>query len=319
MKEIGGYFGLEQLIKKEHYYNLISLNTARNALLYLIKAKKITKIFIPYYLCNSVSNMLLKNKIDIEYYNIDELFSPIFENEIREDEYLYIVNFYGQVSNEKILSLKQKHSRVIVDNTQAFFQVPIAGIDTLYSCRKFFGVPDGAYLSTEAVLAEELVTDISKERMTHILGRFEGTAYDYYINFQENDKKFSDLPLMKMSKLTKNILGAIDYKKVCKRRSENYAYLNSSLSKINKLNLIKPEAAFAYPFYSENAIEIKRKLALKKIYIPTLWPNVLYDTSEGSLEYDYAKNILPLPCDQRYIEKDMLDLNNCLWEEINNG
>lgn len=41
---------------------------------------------------------------------------------------------------------------IILDNTQSFFQKPISGIDTIYSCRKYFGVPDGAYLSTNILL-----------------------------------------------------------------------------------------------------------------------------------------------------------------------
>ena len=35
--EIGGYFGLEPLISNEYYKDLIALNTARNALLYILK------------------------------------------------------------------------------------------------------------------------------------------------------------------------------------------------------------------------------------------------------------------------------------------
>ena len=61
-----------------------------------------------------------------------------------------------------------------------------------------------------------------------------------------------------------------------------------------------------------NGIEIKKLLAQKKIYIPTLWPNVLTNTPEGSIEHNYAKNILPLPCDQRYGIDDM----KCLVKEI---
>ena len=60
MKEIAGYFGLEQLISNEYYKDLIPLNTGRNALLYLLKAKNIKKVYIPYYLCNSISDMLNK-------------------------------------------------------------------------------------------------------------------------------------------------------------------------------------------------------------------------------------------------------------------
>jgi len=44
-------------------------------------------------------------------------------------------------------------------------------------------------------------------------------------------------------------------------------------------------------------------LVAKKIYVATLWPNVL--ELDGTLEKDYAENILPLPIDQRYSTKDM--------------
>jgi hypothetical protein len=278
MKEIGGYFGLEQLVSNEYYSDLISFNNGRNALLYLLKAKNIKKLYIPYYLCNSVSDMY---------------------------EYLYIVNYYGQLTDEKVIDLKRQYLQIILDNIQAFFQKPVAGIDTIYSCRKFFGVPDGGYLSTHTRRNEELEIDVSRDRMTHILGRYEGAALDYYSYFQNNDASFKIEPLKYMSKLTHNILGAIDYERVRKIRNENYAYLDSELGGQNKLNLIASDGAFAYPFYVENGIDIRKALAQKKIYIPTLWPNVLADTPEDWIEHDYAVNILPLPCDQRYGIEDM--------------
>ena len=57
MKEIGGYFGLEQSTHNEYYSKLLALNTGRNALLYVLKARKIEKIYIPYYLCDTVSEI----------------------------------------------------------------------------------------------------------------------------------------------------------------------------------------------------------------------------------------------------------------------
>lgn len=305
MEEIGGYFGLEQLVNNEYYNELIPLNNGRNALLYLLKAKGIKKLYIPYYLCNSVSDMLRKNSYDFEYYNVDSQFMPAFNKMLANDEYLYVVNYYGQLTVEKILNINQQFSQIILDNTHAFFQKPIDGIDIIYSCRKFFGVSDGAYLFTEAKIKEELTVDISRKRMAHILGRYEGMAAEYYNDFQNNDESLNREPLKYMSKLTHNILGAIDYNRVCQIRNENYAYLESNFFRHNKLKLITPDGAFAYPFYMENGIEIRKVLTKKKIYIPTLWPNVLIDAPEGSKEYDYAANILPLPCDQRYSIEDM--------------
>lgn len=305
MKEIGGYFGLEQLVSNEYYKDLVPLNNGRNALLYLLKAKNMKKLYIPYYLCNSVSDMLKRNGYDFEYYNVNSDFMPIFNKALADNEYLYVVNYYGQLNNDKVINLKQKHKRIILDNTHVFFQKPIENIDTIYSCRKFFGVPDGAYLSTDVKIKDDLEIDISKDRMTHILGRYESIASDYYNHFQNNDASFKNESLKYMSKLTHNILGAIDYERVCRIRNENYAYLESELGGHNKLKLISPDGAFSYPFYVENGIEIRKVLVKKKLYIPTLWPNVLSNTAQKSIEYQYVANIIPLPCDQRYGIEDI--------------
>lgn len=304
-KEFGGYFEFEQLINNEYHKDLIRLNIARNALLYVLKAKKIHKLYIPFYLCDSIRNMLRKNGIDYEYYHITNNFLPIFNKKLNQKEFLYVVNYYGQLTNTKLQEIKDQYHYIIVDNTHSFFQKPIKGIDTIYSCRKFFGVPDGAYLSTDTVLDKTLQIDKSKNRMKHLLGRFEETAWEYYQYFKEADYSFETEDLKIMSRLTQNILGAIDYKNVCKVRNDNYKYLQEFFGKKNILKLIQPDGAYAYPLYVENGIEIRKKLAKRKIYIPTLWPNVLKDVEKESIEYQYTANILPLPCDQRYSNVDL--------------
>ncbi len=305
MREIGGYFELDQFINKPYYNNMIELNTGRNALAYLIKAKGIKKVYIPHYLCNSVSGVLERLSVDYEGYSIDKNFNPLFDKELENDQYLYIVNYYGQISNSALRSFKERYGTIIIDNTQSFFQKPIQGINTIYSLRKYFGVPDGAYLSTDRILEEELEEEKSSHRMKHILGRFEGEASTYYNDFKENDESFKMLSLKKMSSLSQNILGAIDYEKVRTRRNKNFRYLHGNLSNSNVLDIRVPEGPFSYPYYVKNGIEVRKALAEKRIYIPTLWPNVLRDNKESSTEYDYAANILPIPCDQRYDIKDM--------------
>ena len=196
------------------------------------------------------------------------------------------------MSNTRIQYFNEQYKNIIIDNTQAFFQKPIDGIDTIYSCRKFFGVPDGAYLSTDKFLVEKLEIDISKDRVKHILGRYEGRASDYYNYFQKNDKDLKNEPLKYMSMLTRNILKAIDYTKVRDIRRKNYFYLDEKLKKINTLKVLEPDVPFAYPLYLKNGMEIKKELILEKIYIPTLWANVLDNVKPESIEYKYISNIL---------------------------
>lgn len=312
MKEIGGYFELDEFISNEYYTDLISLNNGRNALLYILKAKKIRKLYIPYLLCDSIRDMLIKYGYEFEQYNVDYDFMPIFNKKLLEDEYIDIVNYYGQITSEKVINLKHKYKNIILDNTHAFFQKPIENIDTIYSCRKFFGVPDGSYLSTDRIINENLETDISKERMIHILGRYEGKASEYYSFYSENDESYSKEELKYMSRLTHNILGAINYEKVRKVRNRNFSFLKNELGKFNKLKLIVPDGAFCYPLYVKDGEHSRKMLAKKKIYIPTLWPNVLDGMSKNTLEYQYVSNILPIPCDQRYSIEDMSKIINNL-------
>lgn len=304
MKEIGGYFGLEEFCGCEYYHDLVAVNNARNALVYLIKARHVEKLFIPYFLCDSVSSVCDREGCVYEYYHIDRDLKPIFERELGEGEYLYLVNFYGQLTDEYVISLKEKYYRVILDNVQAFFTHPIKGIDTVYSCRKFFGVPDGGYVSTDAVLTEKLDLDVSMGRMRHVLGRYEGScASDFYSDFKSNDHSFVELELRDMSRLTHNILKAIDYDGVKKKREENFKQLHDALGNRNELVIRLPDGPYAYPFYCKDGMKIKKALAEKKIFVATLWPNVLH--MDGLLEKDYAENILPLPCDQRYCGEDI--------------
>ena len=304
MKEIGGYFGLERFRGEEYHSGLVGVNNGRGALLYILKARNIRKLYLPYFLCESVSSMCLRYGYDIAFYSIGEDFLPVFSEKLGVSEYLYVVNYYGQISNDRIRELKARYGNIIVDNVQAFFQRPVSGIDTVYSCRKFFGVPDGGYVATDAVLDEQLEQDISKDRMTHILGRFEGTASEYYAWFKENDHSFVETPLRCMSELTRNLLRAVDYEQTRAVRNANYAVLDSALGARNRLTLTAPDGPYCYPFYCENGMQIKKKLAAQKIYVPTLWPNVL--DMDGTLEKDFAENILPLPCDQRYDREDMI-------------
>ena len=50
---------------------------------------------------------------------------------------------------------------------------------------------------------------------------------------------------------------------------------------------------------------IKKQLISKKIYVPTLWPNVLDECPKESFEYYLADNLVLLPIDQRYSLDDM--------------
>ena len=98
---------------------------------------------MPLFLCDSCDKALIENKVkDVIYYSVGFDFKPIIDY-VPDGYWIYVVNYYGQLSNDYLLTLG---CNIIVDNSQAFFQKPISNISTIYNCRKYFGVPDGAFV-----------------------------------------------------------------------------------------------------------------------------------------------------------------------------
>lgn len=311
--EIGGYLELEVFKGEEYHKNALALNSARKCFeLYLLNHKEIKKVYIPYYICETVYEACKCVGVDYELYHIDAFFKPIFNNTVCDDELLYVVNFYGQLSNDYLSELKNKYKRIFIDNTQAFFQMPINDTPTVYTCRKFFGVPDGAYIYSDNLDTSGLELDCSYGKMLHITGRFEKTANEFYSPFADNDRRLEASDIKLMSKLTHNLLRGIDYENALNVRNNNFKALDDKLKSINKLILSAPCGAFMYPLYLDNGFEIRKQLQGKKIYVPTLWRGVFDVCGSSDLEYDFAENILPLPIDQRYD----VDIMNYIIGEI---
>lgn len=299
MDEIGGYIEFEYNHGEMLHENSIHLNCARRAFSYLIKSRNIRKVWLPILSCDSVIEPFKSSNCEINFYSVDSQLSPLI-NSIPSNDWIVIINYYGQIDNRILSSIKEKYSHIIFDNTQAYFQPPLKDIDTIYSCRKFFGVSDGAFLYTNNVIQENFEVDESYKRMTYLMGRLERSASEFYSLFDKNNSIFDAEPIKKMSKLTENILHGIDYQFVAQKRKKNYEYLHSAFNTINSLKLSIPNGPFMYPLYVDNASEIRKYLQSKKIYIPTLWPNVLASCSEVQNEFKLVKNVLPLPIDQRY-------------------
>lgn len=318
MKEIGGYIEFETYHGRMLHEDGILLNCGRSCFAYLIEARNIKKILMPYFMCDSVFDLCRKYDVQLRFYHIDVDLRPK-EITLEEDEWLYLMSFYGQLTAAEIEKIGETYKRVIVDFTHDYFHEPVNGLDTLYTCRKFFGVSDGAVLYTDADRIESLETDESYERIHYLCGRYERTASEFYAESSANNAFFDGEPIKRMSKLTRNLLRGIDYNMVSEKRTQNFQYLHVRFASINRLRLRAPVGAYAYPLFIEEGSRVRRQLVSYHIFVPTLWPNVMKEMPEESLEYQMAEKILPLPCDQRYGVSDMEYMANLIEEIIGKG
>lgn len=306
MQPIGGYFSLELPYGEEYHKDAIRLNTGRNCLEYILKTRGYKKVYLPFYTCEVVLEPFEKLGIPYEFYHIDLNFEIRDRLTLKANEALLYVNYYG-LKQRYVEQLAEKTGeRLIVDNTQAFYAKPIDSIDTLYTCRKFFGVPDGAYLYTDKKLDEELDQDLSYDRMTFLDKRIDLGAEAAYNDFQNLSKSLVGQPIKLMSNLTLRLMQSIDYKRIAQQRRENYMQLHEALGSSNTISLSLEEDAvpMIYPYLAP-VKGLREKLIENKIFVARYWPNVLGWTTEVDLEQLLAYQMQPLPIDQRYGEEDM--------------
>lgn len=305
-KAIGGYFELELPLKEEFHKDALRLNSGKNCLEYILRARRYNKVFIPYYTCDVVLRPFEKLDISYEFYHINIHLELAKEINLKEGEALLYTNYFG-LKQAYVESLANKYgSQLIVDNTQAFFAKPLNGIDTFYTCRKFFGVSDGAYLYTDVQLDSQFEQSTSYERVAHLVKRIDVSPEAGFEDFHLSDKTLADEEIKVMSKFTQRVMQSIDYENVTVVRRVNFLQLHDHLVSTNILSVQMDADAIpmVYPYMTESK-GLRNHLIKNKVYPAKYWPNVDEWVIGDSIESKLANYMVPLPIDQRFGNEEM--------------
>lgn len=320
MKEVGGFISPQNQKKICSHENMVSLNTARNAIEYVLLIEKPSAVWLPKWCCNALLEPMEKLRIPIKWYSVDQKFEPLNISPCKTDV-LIIINYYGMVDYDSQCNLKAKYKEttIIFDNSQSFHTKPLAGCYSIYSCRKFFPVTDGAFLYTEKYLDDVFNRDISYERIGFLYKRLELGANQAYKDFLNNEDVLSNQDILLMSRTTQSLLSCLDIVKISRLRQKNFGILHKELKEINQFVFQLPlEFPLCYPFFlPSNGKELKNFLITNHIFIPTYWNDSLMRLNKNENEINYVNNIIPLPLDQRYDSEDMMYLIHILKEGLN--
>lgn len=314
MLEIGSFLEL-QLPKGHEFYNkeknIARLNTGRMAIWHAFRITRCKRIWIPIYQCDSIRETFLKKGVEVCFYHQDKDFNPLDIVETENDAVL-IVNYYGIMSNQRMAELAKPYKNVIVDCAQAFFCEPIKGSLTVYSCRKFVGVPDGAYVigKDAHLFMDEYPQCYSSDTALFLLNRIEygceGKGYDAR---KINEHRIDAEDCMKMSKLTRVLMDAENYEYNRQKRIENFVYVHKYLKEINMLNptryMDKDTVPMVYPLVVEDD-ELIQRLFDAKHFQGHWWSYICDEQPKSTFEYWISRYVIPITIDQRY-GKDELD------------
>ena len=318
---IGGYFEMELPDYGGFLHDDgVLLNSGRNALEYVLRSlPDVNHLWIPYYTCDVILEPIKKLNVSYSFYRIDERLEIRDSIELRAGNFLLYTNYFG-IKDGFVRQLAEKYgARLIVDNVQAWYANPIPGTNTIYSPRKYVGIPDGGVdYCPSGIDIEQFERDNSYERCSHLLKRIDLGPSAGYPDYRANSKSLVNQPIRRMSRLTERILRAIDFDSIKQKRWDNFLYLDARLRKENLLPFAvfsSIECPMVYPFLVKNP-SLKELMIKNRVFVATYWPNVPeWDTLSG-VETRLAQELVCLPIDQRYGESEMGEIVSLTNQQV---
>lgn len=321
--EIGSFLELQLPRGRELYVgdaDVARLNSGRAAIYHAFRLTGCHTVWLPYYQCDTVREFLTRKGVALKFYHIDKNFLPTDLSQGAGEAVLF-VNYYGVMAHARMRALVSRYENVIVDCSQAFFQEPIAGTFTVYSCRKFVGVPDGAYVVGKGAgrFVEEYEQCYSSDTALFLLQRIEyGCEGKAYASRSVNEHRIDSEDIMKMSPLTHRILDGTDYKEIQDKRRENFRIARSLFDGVNCLDVgglcdgdVVP---MVYPLVIEND-DLLPLLQKHKHFQGHWWSYLLSEMAPTDFEYWLSRYIVPITIDQRYGERELFYLKDLMKKE----
>lgn len=311
---IGGYFELEVTSGETLYPAALGYNSARYAFEALLCNGGVRRVYLPWYTCGTMVEAAQRSGVELRRYSLDHRLQPAELPSLQIGEAFLYVNYFGYKTPFIEAELVPRYSgQLIADHAQALFAPPPEEVPTLYSPRKFMGVPDGGWLLNGPADLQPPEATCSKGRFAALLGRFEDGPEPWYASYVEVERGIREEGMRGMSSLTARLLQGVDYAAIAARRRANLGCLHTAFAKANRYEIALHDglAPMCYPLLLDSAAEAQRvrgELARQRIYIATYWQDVLEAGGDCEVARQWAQCMLPLPIDQRYGEAHMARL-----------
>lgn len=309
MKAIGGYFELEK--SQESLHNPLEgylFNSCRNGFEYILRELSPDHVWVPGYTCHVMKEPLNRSKVPYSTYSLDKEFMPIVPAHLKRKEWLLYTNYFGICSKQVARLVSKFPNNMVIDNSHAFFDGFLGGVASLYSPRKFFGLPDGGVCISKMQLnVHDLEIDDSSKRLSHLYLRRDFGPEAGYNEFLKNDASLSGLPVKRMSSLTEKLLSSAEWQGARMSRLKNFKYLHSFFSVHNELDIPLTDITtpLCYPLLVKEGASLRKRLINERIFVPQYWPEVLDFKVLNEFEKRLLKDLVCIPIDQRYGIEEM--------------
>ena len=300
----------------------VALATARAALGVLHEFLSPATVWLPSYLCGAIVSGLSARNAQIRFFPVDHrlrLTDDRWLRAVSSGDMVIFIDYFGFATWDGFAAeARRRGAWVVEDACQALLNRTFSAQAhyTLFSPRKFVGVPDGGILTsfTGERLPDAALAGLSPEwwldslSASQLRGVFDQCGGDrkWFTLFRRAEAA-APVDAIRMSELSAALLvEAIDYEERSAKRRANYRCLTGLL----------PDAAL-FPTLDANVVPLgfpvifrDRREALTTLYGEQIYPAVHWpidDVVPPDFEDSHrlAAKIATLPCDHRYGEEDM--------------
>lgn len=290
---------------------------------------------LPIYTCESVIMPFVKKGYDINFFDIEP---DLTINKVKFLEFVKknnpgIILLHGYFGFDSLHGIRPEYRKlrdqgiiIIEDITHSVIsKYDMVGADYyLASLRKWLALPDGGVaISIKQKLFSEnfsIHKNLMEQNIKAIKMKYKYTkdpdpklkAEYRKIFYSMEDLLDKDCSIYSMSNISENILKNTDFNEIRKKRRNNFKYLLNLISEFTFISpvfktLPKNVTPLYLPVYISGIRgKLQKHMAKNEIYMPVHWPmpKIWQKTLTKNAEYIY-ENILSIPCDQRYSNKDM--------------
>jgi hypothetical protein len=317
VRAVGGFFELET-IGGGHLWHRgsVALTSGRACLRAILEVMRPARVLVPFYLCDAALAPLRLLDIPFEFYSLTPSLDPALDAWPDDAGVLY-VNYFDMKTGGADVLAAAIGPRAIVDDTQAFFRRGHAPGWSFNSARKFFGVPDGAYVYGPRTGDVRPAAPNDGAQSEHLASRLAGSQELAYQQYVDAEAQVST-DVRRPSRAASRLLDGLPYEQVRTARRRNFAQLHDRLADMNTLGMdltLDADAApFCYPFLPSRP-SLHQALWQRQIFVPRLWPEVASRPGGPcAWERDLAARLLPLPIDHRYGHDDMTRITDAVLE-----
>lgn len=324
---VGGMFGLslDSISEREDapFFDgrSIFLANARSGISILCELLDPKCVWLPSFLCDVMINAAKSAARGVNYFPVDLNLKVNDEwmNNVRRGDLIILIDYFGfNCSKLPAEKLAGRDAWIVVDASQSLLSnyPNTHGDFVLFSPRKFLGVPDGGILTSKSKIDLSSV-DLSRPPINWWLQAFKASVLRREFDIHGGDRAwfqiFQEVDIeapygfFAMSELSRSLLDhSFDYRLIAKRRRENYVALLAELEDIALFPVLPPETVpIGFPIRLKNRDYVRNKLIEYKVYPPIHWEIEDIVPAIFTESHYLSKEIMTIPCDQRYDESDM--------------